>query len=815
LQYFDWINLQRRSTALLLTCVLCMAPAPGRAAASERLDDAREAAVLAARGGDAAAALGRLEALFGAHPDSRALRLDLAVVAAWAGRDARAAELLASVEPSGLPDYVLEAYAKSARNLKRWDQALELYGHLAERAPGRSEPALARVLVLADADRFDAARAALDAVIRDPEFEPGADAHYACGYIEERARRYTQALACYRTALRVDPEHRRSRRRYAITASALGANAQARHIAAAHPGLLDATTLERLALDQAALHVRWARLAAPEAPRAHARAALDAHAELFQRDGLDAVDSPRGRALHFDHVAALAAAGDMAAAARAFEVLDVPLEETPVYVLAAAADAYLYLERPEPAERLFEAALAREPDRLGLHVGLFYARSDMQDHAGAAAVVARLRASEPAWKRPAPGVWQANPRFARARELGALELAFRDRYGDALEAFDTLLALAPANTGIRLSRAQVRRWRGWSDAARSDLTRVRALESDHHDARLLDAHLALDSYRFEHAREQLLAATSQAPQARGTLELAERWRIHSSPELILDGGAGRSDGGAFSSREWQLEGYYLSAPIHRYRVFVHDTVTYGSFDEGPGRDHRLGAGLEYRAPDWTLRGEVYRGLQDNAGTGAAVDADWRVDDRLSLSATAATNSRNVPLRATRIGVEGNELALGARYRWHEAREVAVGAAVLDLDDDNTRRQLQTTYRQRVFNAPRHKLFTTARAYGSRNSEPDRAYYNPEADRELSVGMTHEWRLHRRYDRSLTQRLGVEVGDYWQEDFGSGTVWTLFAEHDWQLGPRTALRYGLRTGGRVYDGEREHMASLFVGVTWRP
>jgi len=72
-----------------------------------------------------------------------------------------------------------------------------------------------------------------------------------------------------------------------------------------------------------------------------------------------------------------------------------------------------------------------------------------------------------------------------------------------------------------------------------------------------------------------------------------------NPELILDGGAGRSDGGAFSSREWQLEGYYLSAPIHRYRVFVHDTVTYGSFDEGPGRDHRLGAGLEDRAPDWT------------------------------------------------------------------------------------------------------------------------------------------------------------------------------------------------------------------------
>jgi biofilm PGA synthesis protein PgaA len=113
------------------------------------------------------------------------------------------------------------------------------------------------------------------------------------------------------------------------------------------------------------------------------------------------------------------------------------------------------------------------------------------------------------------------------------------------------------------------------------------------------------------------------------------------------------------------------------------------------------------------------------------------------------------------------------------------------------------------NQPRHKLTGHVRAWGSRNSGNGRVYFNPEADRELALGLTHQWRLLRRYDRGLVQRLGLEVGDYWQQGFGGRTVWTATLAHDWAIGPRTRLGYGVRVGGRVYDGDPEDTRAVFA------
>lgn len=785
------------------------------AAAGTDLDGAREAAVQAARDGALPQARATLERLLEGHPDDRRLRFDLAVVAGWQGADARVAELLDGVDPETLPDYVLEAYAKAERNLKHWERARALYERLMQRRPDAAEPALARVLVLADAGRFDDARAALASLADGGAGEP-AELAYAAGYVEERDRRFTRALAWYRRALRHAPEHVEARRRYAIAASALGATRQARALADAEPGLLDAATRTRLALDEAAMHVRWAPLPSPDAPRAHARAALEAQAALQQRPDLAEADTPRARALRFDHVAALAADRRMAEAVAAFEELDEPVDTLPLYVLSAAADAYAYLERPEEASRLYRAGVARAPERLDLQAGLFYARSDLQDYDGASGVAQALVDAEPAWRSPAPGVWSPSAAYAMGRELGALSLAFQDHYAAALGDFDDQLSVAPANTSARLARAQIRRWRGWYAAAASDVTRVRTLEPDSHRAQILAGHLALDERQFAAAESTVREAVRREPDARDTLALAERWRIHDSPELSLEAAAGRSDGGAFSSRDWRTDAWWFSAPVrHRYRAFAHDTVSWGRFDEGDGRDHRLGAGVEYRLPRWTMRGELYRGLADDRRSGAALDVDWRLDDHLSFSLGGDLNSREVPLRGVRAGVHGDAVEAGARYRWHESRELAVSAGRLDLSDGNDREWGSAAFTTRVFNRPRHKVHLSARGYASRNSATGVAYYNPASDRELALGATHEWRVFRRYDHGLVQRVGIEAGDYWQEDFGSGAVWSLFAEHDWQLGPRTALRYGVRTGGRVYDGEREHAAALFLGVTWRP
>ena len=72
-------------------------------------------------------------------------------------------------------------------------------------------------------------------------------------------------------------------------------------------------------------------------------------------------------------------------------------------------------------------------------------------------------------------------------------------------------------------------------------------------------------------------------------------------------------------------------------------------------------------------------------------------------------------------------------------------------------------------------------------------------------------IFRRYDRSLVQKIGADLGNYWQEDYGSGLTWTLRVEHDWQLSDRISLSYGVHTGSQVYDGDAESVAALFLSM----
>jgi biofilm PGA synthesis protein PgaA len=283
----------------------------------------------------------------------------------------------------------------------------------------------------------------------------------------------------------------------------------------------------------------------------------------------------------------------------------------------------------------------------------------------------------------------------------------------------------------------------------------------------------------------------------------------------LQADAGRSDGSAFSSDSWNANAYYFSKPLaYNYRAYVHDVARYAEFSEGTGHDHRLGVGLEYRGHHFTARGEVNQGFEQNEDAGANISLDWRVTDRIIATAGVAFNSVDVPLRGLRVGIQGDTLTTAATYRWHEGSALTARISHGNFDDDNRRRGYSVGYGLRVLNTLDHKLLTNVSAYVSTNTETNRPYFNPSRDRTYTVGLTHEWHIHRRYQRGLVQRFGVEAGDYWQEDFGNGNIWTFRLEHIWSIGPRWELRYGLTAGGRLYDGDREHASTLLLGMRGR-
>ena len=189
--------------------------------------------------------------------------------------------------------------------------------------------------------------------------------------------------------------------------------------------------------------------------------------------------------------------------------------------------------------------------------------------------------------------------------------------------------------------------------------------------------------------------------------------------------------------------------------------------------------MDFRSNRWSARGEVHKGLEQNRKAGVTASASWRQSDRLTWDSLVSYNTMGMPLRGTRVGIRADEAQGGATYRWHESRR------------------------------PRQKLLVNLGAYTSRNSGGDRVYYNPETDYQITAGLTHEWRLMRRYQQSFVQRLSVDGGEYHQKGFGGGPIWTLRLEHDWQIGRRVGMSWGATWGGRRYDGEREHVTTVFL------
>ena len=135
-------------------------------------------------------------------------------------------------------------------------------------------------------------------------------------------------------------------------------------------------------------------------------------------------------------------------------------------------------------------------------------------------------------------------------------------------------------------------------------------------------------------------------------------------------------------------------------------------------------------------------------------------------------------------------------------------------DDNRRNILSGSAFQRLLTGPLYKLDAAATLYTSTNSASNRNYFNPGSDLGVDLTLTGEQLLWRRYDRSFAHRLSGTLGEYRQQDFGSGMVAALRYEQEWNFDDRLRLAYGAQRGLHPYDGEREYANYYYLSLNWR-
>ncbi len=799
-----------------LACLLGFWLAPGVAASD--WPEVLDAAVRDAREGRMVTALDTLAALHLAYPDVARVRHDYAVVAAWAEDDARVAALLDGERVELLPTYVLQGYAKSLRNLGRWQHARDAYGAWQLRDAGSFDARLGLVLTEADAGSYDAAAAELEGIDTAPLDDDRRSAYYlACGYVQERQGAFVAALDCYNRGLRRLPGSRDLLRQRAVVASALGASEYARDTLLAL-GDADEQTLNDVRLDATALRVRWLHL---EPAGARERPTADVLQAFARLEGL----TPRqARTREFDALVGEVAGYRMDDALARYRAL-LPevggLGQLPSYVLGAVGQALLHTDEAHEAVQVYRAAIsnlggdASADARFDYEVGLFYALSDAGRLEEAQALADRLDRAQKPWIRPSDRLWLENNRYIVAREVGALGEAYADRYTQALARFDEMLDIAPANDGLRLSSAIVKRWRGLHRQSLADAEKVHGVRYRYPRA-VLEGQLAIDRYDYDGAAKALGEAMVLHPRGKSTIDLERRLEIQHRPEVVVSAGLTESEADQIGAQSFHIDSrYYAGLQHERWRPFVHSHYRQAEFSEGLGRDHRLGVGAQYFAPYWSLSAEVNRGVEQNDGAGAVLEHSWRSTDHLSHDTRLAWNSIDTPLRGTRVGVEGDAISHSTTLHWHEAGRATFGFSVQDYDDGNDRRSAHLSVLERVINQTRHKLSVLGSLYASRNSATGTAYYNPERDVDVRVGLMHEWRMHRDYRSRHTLRSQVWYGSYQQRGFGSDGLWQAGTEYEYNLDEVFDLLFGVRFGRRPYDGVQEREEEVYMTVRARP
>lgn len=796
----------------LLLIVASPRVAVADAAGPDPLSSTQDDAIELARNGEFDDALRILRALREAAPTDSTLLHEETVVLGWAHQDRLALENGKLIHLGSAPGYVVNAVARSARNMGEFGMAADWYATLLERDAANLDARLGLAMTHADAaDPEQAWRVIAEA---PDDHQDAVPLRLTEAYLYEREGRFMEALAGYQRVLEVESMNREALRGAALVLRMALLPRQALALAREHAGILSDEEVVQLEADVAALQIRQGMQSSYPAPRRYEGTdqALSGIDSLLARPDLDQTVRLR---LRYDRIVALTDRLLMTDAIAAFEALPTDPEEVPAYVLAGVGRAWLYEQQPKRAREALELAVAKEPGNIEYKFQLFFVYSDLQQPKRALDLAETLLASLPPTNQvPGSRVVKGNEPYLRAAIMVGLARAFADQLADSQEYFELLLAEVPHNTDVRQELASVYRWRGWLDRSLSEYAQVLTIEPDLMAARIGNAHAHLDSRNYTPVEQEIRALSEHHGNERAVINLTERWQTHNSHELTVDAEVGESSGPTFGEDQYRVDAVWFSKPIaSRYRVLVNTHDAFAGFPEGDARRRRAGAGVDYRYRRWLASARLSAD-RSSGDLGFRGSFDYRVNDLFSFGANLETDSNATPLRGERVGVSSDLVGLNAVYARHESTLLRAKLTYQDFSDGNAGSSIFLGAEQRLFGGPNYKLTMTAEASLDERDRDDVAYFSPRSGFSWRAGLRNEWLMFRRYDFRLTHRLTGTVGQYDQSGFSASDIWSLGYEFRADINQRWSTHVGVSRRSNVYDGGREYASFLVAGFSGR-
>lgn len=518
-------------------------------------------------------------------------------------------------------------------------------------------------------------------------------------------------------------------------------------------------------------------------------------------------------ALKSDHMLALQERGRPAQTIALYDALRASGAELQPYALVAVAEALAQKRRSAEAVPLYEAALVNDstsrPMPVETQFGLIYAYLDTGRFEDAEALLVKIESDTPALLRLTPVAGAPNPEYSSVNGMRGFFLLYTNRLEQAQKHFDALIQEAPFNAGYAEGAAETERLRGHPRAA---LAQYEALAANHRydpNVRADQAQTLLELNEFAAARRIGDSLAADYPDSTFVRKFERDQRAVIGASLEVETSAGTGSGSAIADRSWMINSRLSSGVIRdEWRVF-YDQILAGA-DTGAEKEKwvRGGLGLSWQRGGWLAEGKVQQANMGPYRTSAAGRLSYRINDNWEVSATADGNSKDAPWKARAANIGARDAGATASYLVNESRRFDLSWQRLMLSDTNRRNAASVSWRERWISSPRLKLESLLSADASRSRLQSAPYFSPSHDASVQASLSGEWLTWKSDDRQLFQIAEVSTGGYRQADFGTKPLWSLRYAHQWNLGPKLQLRYGLSLSGHPYDGVREQQRGVF-------
>lgn len=761
-----------------------------------------------ARAGNTTSALSSLEGLLQQYPNDARLLADTVIVANWDGDDLLALKLYGSPHTPKDDSGVVEAAARSARNLHQYTRAAELYRHAEAIAPGRWQPHLGEALVMIDQGDDSQAASLLHELLQNHRREK--DVLRGEVYLCERQGDLACIIAMDEDLLKLNPGDSASRCELAMALSRLGGPTRALSVCS-NPS---APAREAMREAEAAEYVRWGETYNPERKAQIAESTV-ALAKLNDVIAHAASGGATWREAQFDRILAFYDLERPRNVVTAYERLRKKQIKIPNYVLSDVAGAYSQLHQSDMAATLYRAIIVRTPQNGEAWSGLAYAEFDGGHISQSFATIDRAHALTPVWLQSSGlRIPLSNRMYTSLYEQSALMRGYAGLLAEEYRRQKTMLGLAPANAALRRDLALTDLARGWP---------LRAIT----ESAIADSYAEPDEIPSL-ASVEIREAVGQRDVVDSMLPVLQR-REFDNPELQrfvrgmkfnrgwqfdAQAGYGWGSGVEVGSNDNHSEAHLYSPFLdNRFRIYGHELSDGGEFITQTATHTRSGVGLRYEYSRKAAWGEFAYDFGTDRYAGN-VGAQVGLGNFWSAAAEFDSDSFDVPTRALTGNIHGRSADINVDWHANESTSASVHLQRVLFSDGNQRTAWPVVWSERIFTTPRLQGTLRSEEWSSQDSrDENRPYFNPSADFSLGPRFTLDWLTWEHFAHSLTQEFGIYASPYWQQNYGTGGSAAVHYGQQWGLRDGVALTWGLTWNTQPYDGVNEHRTALEAGIRW--